>query len=352
MKVFITGGAGFIGSHAVEFYARRGEEVIAYDNFSRSKLLGCFEETSTRNYDYLQQFQNISWIRADILDREILKKFLTGTDLVIHTAAQTAVTTSCKDPLTDFLINAQGTLNVLEAVRQQSKPPIVIFCSTNKVYGDNVNRIPIKEKLTRYEFGHPSFSHGINETFGVDLCGHSPYGCSKLSADLYMQDYARRYGIKIGIFRLSCIYGPRQFGVEDQGWLAWFAVATHTVRPIVLYGDGKQARDVLFVSDLLEAFDAFVTKDVFHQVFNLGGGIKNTLSLIELLELLRKLTGKKSELQYGDWRPGDQKVYFSDIRKAKTLLGWSPKVSIEEGVTRLTEWVRENESLFSEKLLL
>ena len=352
MKVFITGGAGFIGSHAAEYYAQRGNDVVIYDNFSRLKLLGHSHANQDQNSHYLKRYKSIVCIEGDVLDYEKLKGYLEGADLVIHTAAQTAVTTSCKDPLTDFLTNAHGTLNVLEAIRQQSKPPVVIFCSTNKVYGENVNLISLKEKPTRYEFGDLSFQHGINEAFGIDLCGHSPYGCSKLSADLYMQDYARHYGLKIGVFRLSCVYGPRQFGVEDQGWLAWFTIALHTGKPIVIFGNGKQVRDVLFISDLLEAFDAFVTKDIAHDVFNLGGGMNNTLSLVESLKLLEKLTGKKNEIQYADWRPDDQKVYISDTRKAKSLLGWMPKVPVEAGVTKLVEWVKENENLFSEKLLL
>ncbi len=351
MKVFITGGAGFIGSHAAEYYAKQGNDVIIYDNFSRWKLLGRLYGNSDLNFHFLKH-KNVTSIEGDILDTQKLNDHLKGTDLVIHAAAQTAVTASCKDPLTDFLTNANGTLNVLEAVQQQSKPPIVIFCSTNKVYGENVNRVPLKEKPTRYEFDGSSFQHGIDETFGVDLCGHSPYGCSKLSADLYMQDYARHFNLKVGVFRLSCIYGPQQFGVEDQGWLAWFAIASYTGRPIVLYGNGKQVRDVLFISDLLEAFDAFVRQDIIHGVFNLGGGTNNTISLIESLDLIQKLTGKRSGLRQASWRPDDQKVYVSDVRKAQTLLGWSPKVSVEEGMARLIEWVRENESLLSEKLLL
>ena len=350
MKVFITGGAGFIGSHAAEYYARSGNNVVIYDNLSRSKLFGYFSDCD-QNIRYLRQYSNVKFVEGDVLDYEKLKNSLEGAELVIHAAAQTAVTASCKDPITDFSINANGTLNLLEAARQQIQPPTLIYCSTNKVYGENVNQIQLREKTTRYEFDDSAYQKGIHETFGIDLCGHSPYGCSKLSADLYMQDYARHYNLKIGVFRLSCVYGPRQFGVEDQGWLSWFAIATHMGKPIVFYGDGKQARDVLFISDLLEAFNAFVTEDIPHQVFNLGGGSQNTLSLIELVNLLQKLTSKKSQIQYSDWRLHDQKVYVTDIRKANHILGWSPKVSVEEGVQKLTEWIQANENLFSEKII-
>lgn len=348
MKVFITGGAGFIGSHAAEFYAARGDEVVICDNLSRSRLFNQDQGLNDYNWHYLAKYSNITRIQGDVQDGENLAKHLAGADLVIHAAAQTAVTLSYEKPQVDFAINAQGTLNLLEAIRQLSKLPTVIYCSTNKVYGSNVNRIPIVETGLRYQYADPKYEHGIDETFGIDHCEHSPYGCSKLAADLYLQDYAHRYGLKIGIFRMSCIYGPRQFGIEDQGWIAWFAIAHHLGAPITIYGNGKQVRDALFVSDLIKAFHLFVEKSCRHEIFNLGGGPQNSVSLLELLELLRKMSGKETLVRYREWRPSDQKIYISDIRKAQSLLDWNPKVSIEEGVSSLIKWIRENESDLSQ----
>ena len=305
MKVLITGGGGFIGSHAAEFYAKQGAEVVIFDNLSRPNL-AWGRETNDFNCRYLlSHYCNVSWVREEILNQESLRLNLKGSDLVIHAAAQTAVTTSYDHPLNDLLINTQGTLTMLEAVRREARPPAVIFCSTNKVYGSRPNQIQIRETAMRYEFADPSFQYGIDEKFGVDLCAHTPYGCSKLAADLYLQDYAARYGLKIGIFRQSCIYGPRQFGIEDQGWLAWFAISTLSEKPIRIYGDGKQVRDVLYVDDLIEAFDLFFQKVDGHQVFNIGGGSDNTASLLETLDLLGELTGKRSLIHYRDWRPQD-----------------------------------------------
>ena len=346
MKVFITGGGGFIGSHAAEFYAQQGEEVVVFDNLSRMKFLGKSQDQNRYNWEYMGQYPNVKRVEGDIRNAELLLEDLRGSDVVIHAAAQTAVTSSYEDPRADFTVNALGTLNVLEASRSLPKPPTVIYCSTNKVYGSNVNRIPVVSDQTRYRFQEERFQRGIDETLGLDHCERSPYGCSKVSGDLYMQDYARHYGLKVGVFRLSCVYGPRQFGTADQGWLAWFAIATQIGKPIMIYGDGKQVRDVLFVTDLISAFHAFIQKATAHAVFNLGGGADHTISLLESLNLLQKRTGKRSPIQYGEWRPSDQKVYISDIRKAKNLLGWVPRISVEEGVSRLVEWVKNNEGLF------
>jgi CDP-paratose 2-epimerase len=266
-------------------------------------------------------------------------------DAIVHVAAQVAVTTSVKSPRTDFEINTLGTFNVLEVARANDAS--VVYTSTNKVYGENVNRIPVVEKETRYEFSEPRYRNGIPEDFSTDLTGHSPYGCSKLAADSYVQDYAHTYGLKTGVFRMSCIYGERQFGVEDQGWVAWFGIATLTGKPITIYGDGKQVRDVLHVSDLVEAFDKFLDSSLKHAVCNIGGGPSNSLSLIELLSLLEKMTGKTPRLTYTDWRTADQKVYISNISRAKEIMSWVPKVTPSEGVGRLIKWVSNNRDLFA-----
>ncbi|MBI4398591.1 MAG: GDP-mannose 4,6-dehydratase [Candidatus Omnitrophica bacterium] len=352
MKVFITGGAGFIGSHVAEYYAQRGEQVVIYDNLSRLALMGKMDSPYLHNWDYLSKYAHLKRVRADILDMDTLKAEMKGADVVVHTAGQTAVTTSYQDPLLDFRVNALGTLHVLEAARMQSKAPAIVYCSTNKVYGTHVNQIAIEETPTRYQFSDPNFKLGIPETFDIDHCERSPYGCSKLAGDLYMQDYASHLGLKIGIFRMSCIYGPRQMGVEDQGWLAWFSIAAFRGDPVTFYGNGKQVRDVLFVSDLVKAFDAFVCRAKTSDIFNMGGGPRNVLSLIELCGLLKQMLGKESRRLYEDWRPNDQKVYISDIRKAREVLGWEPRTAPDEGVAELVEWVRKNQTLFSSPPLI
>jgi CDP-paratose 2-epimerase len=203
------------------------------------------------------------------------------------------------------------------------------------------------EKETRYAF-EDKFKNGVPETFPIDLCEHTPYGCSKLAGDLYTQDYAKIYGLKTAVFRMSCIYGTRQFGVEDQGWVAWFTIATITGKPITIYGDGKQVRDILYVTDLVNAFDNFLQRknQLSGEVFNMGGGPENTISLLELLDMLEQLTGKRSKITFSNWRPSDQKVYVSNISKAKEKLRWSPKVSPKEGVEKLVNWILENKRLF------
>jgi CDP-paratose 2-epimerase len=344
MKILVTGGAGFVGSHVCEFYAQQGHDVIAYDNLSRAKLLHKSDKHATFNWEFLKSFKNVRRIKADIMDEKKLNTAARGADVIIHSAAQTAVTTSMTDPATDFSTNALGTFNVLEAARRQEVPQIV-YCSTNKVYGDNVNHIGVQEKKTRYIFDQ-RFKKGIPETFGVDLCEHTPYGCSKLTGDLYMQDYAHLYGLNTGVFRMSCIYGTRQFGVEDQGWVAWFTIATLMKKPITIFGDGKQVRDVLFVTDLVELFDRFIKSRLKHGVFNTGGGSENTLSLHELLSMLTEMTGNAPDLSYQGWRPSDQKVYISDISSVNKALGWQPKIGPRQGVQQLVEWVRTHNQIF------
>jgi CDP-paratose 2-epimerase len=344
MRILVTGGAGFVGSHVAEYYAKKGEEVVVLDNLSRAQILGKGGKNATYNWEYLRKF-DIELIKGDIRDFDQVRRASKEADVIIHAAAQVAVTTSVKDPKTDFELNAVGTFNVLEAARQTQKNPTVIYCSTNKVYGENVNKIPVMEEETRYAFSE-DYKKGIPETFPTDLCEHTPYGCSKLTGDLYTQDYGHLYGLKTGVFRMSCIYGTRQFGVEDQGWVAWFTIANVTGKPITIYGDGKQVRDVLYVTDLVNAYDAFLKRGITQGVYNIGGGPENTLSLLELLEILRKLTGRESEISFSDWRPSDQKVYISDISKAERELGWKPLISPEAGVKNLVDWVSKNEGLF------
>lgn len=345
MRVLVTGGAGFIGSHVAEYYARRDNEVVIYDNLSRARLLNCDDRNARHNWDYLGSYKNIRRVCEDVCNLEALEPHCRHADVIFHIAGQTAVTTSVQEPRPDFETNAMGTFNLLEAIRRSGERKTVVYCSTNKVYGDNVNDVELIEDAKRYTLTG-QYKQGIPETFSVDHCKHTPYGCSKLTADLYMQEWARLYGHRIGVFRMSCIYGTRQFGFEDQGWVAWFVIAALKGRPITIYGDGKQVRDVLEVTDLVAAYDRFVMSDIPHGVFNTGGGVDNTLSLIELISMIEQKTGKTIPLKFMDWRPSDQKAYVSDIRKATTLLGWKPGVNPAAGVAKLFDWVNQNQALW------
>ncbi len=343
--VLVTGGAGFIGSHAAEIMAREGHPVRVLDNLSRAKLLKKDDRNARFNWDHLATLPGVELLEGDVRDPDTVREAAKGVEVIIHAAAQTAVTTSVTDPRADFENNVFGAFNILEAARDQKNKPAVVFCSTNKVYGENVNAVPLEEGDSRWKFAG-EHAKGISERFSVDLCEHTPYGCSKLTGDLYMQDYAHLYGIKTGVFRMSCIYGTRQFGMEDQGWVAWFTIAAMTGQPITVFGDGKQVRDLLWVEDLVGAYRAFLGSDHSHGVFNMGGGPDKTLSLLELLEMLRSRVDGELKVSFGDWRPSDQKVYVSDITKAQRELGWAPKVTPSEGVTKLIDWVQENRPLF------
>ena len=346
MKILITGGAGFIGFHAAEYYARKGNQVIVFDNLSRAKLLG-HKFNDRHNWNSLLKNPHIKLIKELILNRPKLEQAAKGVDLIIHAAAQTAVTASLVNPRKDFMTNALGTFNVLE-VAQKEKASL-IYCSTNKVYGENINQIKVVKGPSRYRYAQAKYRKGVPETFPIDLCSHTPYGASKLAGDIYVQDYAQRHLINAAVFRMSCIYGPRQFGREDQGWIAWFIISTLLDRSITIFGDGKQVRDVLYVDDLITAFDTFVKKRkrLHHGVYNLGGGPKNAISLLELIKILEKFTGKKIKLNFKPWRDSDQKVYISDIRKAKKELGWKgPKIKPELGIEKVVKWVAKNLELF------
>ena len=344
MKILVAGGAGFVGSHVAEYYAKKKYEVIIFDNLCRAKLLNKDEKNSKYNWNYLEKNKNIKLVKGDIINYDEILQSSKNVDVIVHAAAQTAVTTSVVDPKQDFLTNALGTFNVLEAARKNDVKTVV-YCSTNKVYGENVNKINVIESDKKYDF-EESFRKGINENFNIDLCEHTPYGCSKLTGDLYAQDYGHLYGIKTGVFRMSCIYGTRQFGVEDQGWVAWFTIATMLGKPITIYGDGKQVRDVLYVTDLVNIFDKFIGSGKKSTVCNAGGGHKNTISLLELIDILKEITGKESKISFSEWRPSDQKVYISDISKAEKELNWEPKISPKEGVKKLVDWVNQNKNIF------
>ncbi|MBU3935840.1 GDP-mannose 4,6-dehydratase [Patescibacteria group bacterium] len=345
MRVLITGGAGLVGSHAAEYYASKGDDVIVIDNLMRSNLFGYDKESVEFNWNYLAQLDKVKRIKGDIRNEEDVMKALSGgVDVVIHAAGQPGVPLSVKIPREDFSINAYGTLNVLECTRQASPKAAFVYCSTNKIYGENVDSITLEEKETRYTY---KSKKGVSESLSIDLTGHTPYGVSKLVGDLYTQEYAHIYGMKTAVFRMSCCYGTRQFGFEDQGWVAWFVIANLTGQPIVIYGDGKQVRDLLYADDLVEAYDKFINSDIQHDVFNIGGGPRNTTSLLEFISMIEGKTGIKfRKVEYKDWRPSDQKVYISDISKVSKALDWKPKITPEKGLEKLIEWVGQNTKFF------
>jgi CDP-paratose 2-epimerase len=338
-KWIITGGAGFIGCHAAARFHEAGHHVVLVDNLSR--------RGAEANLAWLRDRGVSDFIRADVRDARAINDVVSrhaDADAVLHLAAQVAVTTSVADPRADFEINALGTFNVLEAVRHAGGGPAVFYSSTNKVYG-NLEHVRVVERDGRYAYEDRPF--GVDETEPLDF--HSPYGCSKGAGDQYCHDYARIYGLKTVTFRQSCIYGTRQFGIEDQGWIAWFCVAVTTGKPFTIFGDGKQIRDTLWVGDLVDAYERALARidSVQGEVFNLGGGPANTLSLRELVVMLENAFGRKLNPPYADWRPGDQRVFVADIRKAERMLGWTPKVPTADGVRQLLDWVRDNQGLFA-----
>ena len=336
---FVTGGAGFIGSNYAHKLIQRGEKVTIFDNLSRAgapRNIAWLEETFGKNAFRL--------IVGDVRSADLLAESAKDADVFVHLAGQVAVTTSVTNPRDDFEANALGTFNALEAARLSKRDLIFIYSSTNKVYGA-MEDVALKEDPTRWRYA--DLEHGCPESQPLDF--HSPYGCSKGAGDQYVRDYARIYGLRSVVFRQSAIYGPRQFGIEDQGWMAWFVIAAVMERPINIYGDGKQVRDMLWVEDLVEAYDIAVEKidSVKGKVFNMGGGAENTISVwTEFSPRLEKLLGKPIRVTRGDWRPGDQRVFYADIRKAQQELGWKPKTNVDEGIRKLFDWVKASKHLF------
>lgn len=339
MKVIITGGAGFIGSNAAARYLRNGHEVVVLDNLSR--------EGTRKNLSWLESIGQFEFAHLDLRDSDGVTRFFAShrdADRVLHLAGQVAVTTSVTNPREDFEINATGALNVLEAMRLADMAAIALYSSTNKVYGEMTD-VSIIERDNRYGYEH--FADGIPESRNLDF--HSPYGCSKGAADQYFIDYHRIYGLRTVVFRQSCIYGYRQFGAEDQGWVAWFMIASQLGRPITIYGDGKQVRDILFIDDLLDAYDAvFEAKEpALGRAYNIGGGARNVLSLLELLAYIDSRRDTPLQYSFAGWRPGDQKVFVSDIRRAASELNWTPKTACRQGLELLYNWIGENKNLFA-----
>jgi len=340
-KVLITGCAGFIGSHLSQHFLDAGAAVTGIDDLSRPG--------SEVNLQGLKgRYPQLDFRREDIRNFRALEDiFKQGKfDLVIHEASQVAVTTSVKNPRLDFEINALGTFNVLEATRLYAPEAFFEFASTNKVYG-KMQDLPVVEANGRYEY--EIHQDGIDESYNLDF--HSPYGCSKGAADQYVRDYSRIYGLRAVVLRQSCIYGTRQFGVTDQGWVAWFTIASIINRPITIYGNGKQARDVLWIDDLVEVYDRCYRRadQVSGEIYNVGGGPANLLSLLELLTYLKEAGVLQDDPAYADWRPGDQKVFVCNIGKISRAIDWTPKTSPRQGISRLISWASEHKPLL-EKL--
>ena len=339
-NVLITGGAGFIGCNYAARLLSAGHTVTLLDNLSR--------KGAAANLHWLQAHARaaagLRFIEGDVRDAGAVQAAAAGQAAIFHLAAQVAVTTSVREPRADFEVNALGSFNVLEAARHHGHKPLVLYASTNKVYG-GMETVEVLEGELRYAYA--TLPEGLPETQALDF--HSPYGCSKGAGDQYTRDYARIYDLPTVVFRQSCIYGLRQFGVEDQGWLAHFVIAASKHQPINIYGNGKQVRDMLWIDDLLDAYDCALADParVKGRVFNIGGGPRFTLSIWKDVEpLLTRLAGRALQVQYGEWRPGDQPIYVSDIRKAAHELQWSPKVAPQDGVERLWKWVNANLALF------
>jgi CDP-paratose 2-epimerase len=331
--VLITGGSGFIGANLAERLLESGRRVVLFDNLSRCGVEENARALKARFGDAVQL------AIGDVRDKHALGPLISGASAVFHFAAQVAVTTSLVDPLSDFDVNVRGTLNVLEALRALSEPPPLLFTSTNKVYGALAD-VALRGTASRYvPVSKAVAAAGIDEQRPLSFC--SPYGCSKGAADQYVLDYAHSYGLKAVVFRMSCIYGPKQFGNEDQGWVAHFLLKAARGEPITIYGDGKQVRDILFVSDLMDAMLCAERQieQTAGRAFNIGGGPGNVISLCELIEFAQRLSGRSIELRFDEVRTGDQPYYVSNIGSFEAATGWRPRVDARVGVRFLYEWL-------------
>ena len=316
-RILITGGAGFLGVNAAAHLIERGWHVTVLDNLSRAG--------TERNLEWLRAHNGnaITFVKEDVRNAGALAEHVRGQDAILHLAGQVAVTTSLVDPVTDFDVNARGTLNVLEAARLHNREAPFVFSSTNKVYG----------KLEHN-------SRPCDESRGIDF--HSPYGCSKGAADQYVRDYARCFQMNTVVLRQSCIYGAHQYGTEDQGWVAHFVHSILHDRPLTIYGDGKQVRDLLDVRDLSRLYATAIENAgrVRGGIFNVGGGPDNARNLLEVIERIGSITGKRPQYSFADWREGDQEFYVSDVSRAAAELGWKPEIPFHRGLEDLVAWAR------------
>ena len=339
MKILITGIAGFIGVNAGLKFLKNGDKVIGIDDLSRKGTPYNLKLLKSANGGKL------NFIKGDICNFNLINRVIKANPdikLILHLAAQVAVTTSVVEPVDDFKTNAVGTLNLLEAMRLNKSRAVMIFSSTNKVYGQMEN-VKIKEINGRYQY--VDLKEGVPEEFLLDF--HSPYGCSKGCADQYVRDYGRIYGLKTIVFRQSCVYGINQFGIEDQGWLSHFVIRAVLRRSINIYGDGKQVRDALYIDDLIDAYETAYKKikKSAGEIYNIGGGAENQISLLESIKIIEEVLKTKIQLKFFPWRTGDQKIFVSDNSKLTGELGWMQKINVRYGITRLILWVQKNKDV-------
>jgi CDP-paratose 2-epimerase len=342
--VLITGGSGFIGTNLADRLLTMGRHVVILDNLSRSGV--------DQNATWLQHKhgRKVRIVIGDVRNREDIERAIGGVEQVFHFAGQVAVTTSIVDPRADFETNVVGTLNLLEAIRDLGTRPSLVYTSTNKVYG-GLGEVHLRAAGQRYEPADDSIrERGISEARGLDF--HTPYGCSKGAAEQYVLDYARSFGQPAVVFRMSCIYGPHQFGTEDQGWVAHFLIRAIDGKPLTLYGDGMQVRDILFVEDLVNAL--LLAQEnmpgISGQAFNIGGGPQRTTSLLELVDTIVRLHGRKPRLRFESSRTGDQRYYVSDTSRFREATGWEPRVSARDGIEHLYDWLLSSRRLVTEEL--
>jgi CDP-paratose 2-epimerase len=333
MNWLITGGAGFIGINTALHLLEKGEKITIFDNFSR--------KGAELNIALVENYDACTVVRGSVAKEEVVEALVksVGPDVVLHLAAQVAVTSSIEEPREDFECNLLGTLNMLEAVRKYAPDAVFLNASTNKVYGE-IGGATLSEDVGRYSLA--GLPQGVSESQPLEFL--TPYGCSKGAADQYVIDYNRIYRLRTVTFRQSCIFGPNQYGIEDQGWIAWFTIASVMGEPITIYGDGKQVRDLLYIDDLVELFVKSASRidEVAGECFNIGGGGDYALSLLEVLKMLEGHVKRKIDVSFDDFRPGDQKVYISDYSKARARLGWRPSISPPEGLERIFAWASGN----------
>lgn len=343
MRVLVTGGAGLVGSECCRLFAMEGHSVTSVDNYMRGKIFGRQGDTKITIERVLADFPNIKHVEADIRNTQIMTPLIAEADLIIHAASQPSHPRSIDIPLEDFSINAYGTLNLLELTRRHSPKAIFIFASTNKVYGDAPNRLPLVEKETRYDFCDRD---GIDETLTIDHCMHTPFGVSKVAADLYTQEYARLYGLKTGVFRMGCITGGASQAVEMHNWEPYFVRKNLSGELLRIYGyKGKQVRDVIHARDLARLFKKFADAPRPGEVYNIGGGRKNSTSLLEAITLIEGITGKKTKYEFAPEREGDHIVYISDMSKAKRHYDWDITIDLKTIFEEIVEVLANGKSV-------